>query len=87
MPLKGIECPPVTQPEDEILHDIERNDSGGQTPHTNQRSRSTDAREGMSAIKGPVLSRERTVEILWAETYLYTVSAMRSASHLTWMSS
>jgi hypothetical protein len=64
MPLKDIEYPPVTQPEDEILHDIERNDSGGQIPHTNQRSRSMDAKEGMSAIKGPVLRRERTIEIL-----------------------
>jgi hypothetical protein len=54
----------VTQPEDEILHDIERNGSGGQTPHTNQRSRSTDAQDGALAIEGPLLSRERTIEIL-----------------------
>ena len=54
----------MTQPEDEILHDIERNDSGGQTPHENQRSRSMDAKDGTLAIKGPVSSREHTIEIL-----------------------
>jgi hypothetical protein len=54
----------VRQPEDEILHGIERNDSGGQIPRLDQRSGSTYDKDGESTILGPALSRARTIEIL-----------------------